>query len=158
MRIEPFAGYQRAEPNHTAGDEERSVRHRAVGRVTSLFHDAAWPHVLERRAVEAPPPPSSPSSPRPPQQQRTRPTQREAALVRPAAAEAAAGGGHHRLHDDHPLQTDAHITAPLRRLHRVPGEGARNVQAGSGWRRQVRGSSRKYEAGLQGEEEADVFS
>lgn len=80
----------------------------------------------------------------------------ERSVVRTGPASHPAGGGRRRVRQHHALAADAHIAAPLRRLHRVPGQGARHVHVGSRRSRSVRPAVGQHEAGVQGQEEAHV--
>lgn len=108
------------------------------------------------------PSPSSPSPSSSPEQRRWRrrrvvPVRHDERLVvRTGSAPHPAGGGRRRIRQHHALTADAHIAASLRRLHRVPGQGARHVHVGSRRTRSVRPAVGQHEAGVQGQEEAHV--
>lgn len=124
------------------------MRYRPLGHPAPLQHDRPG-HLL-------PPPPAARlgQAPRPPRA-RLR-ARRQAAVLRQAAAAPAARGRGRRVHQHDALAADAHIAAPLRRLHRLPDEGARHVRARARRARAVHAADREHEGGVQGEEEADV--
>ena len=161
VRSESLIGQNRAVDDDPVAGEERPVRHGAIGHPEAVLHDSAG-HVVPTAVVgrQAPPPPSPPSPPPPPPQQqqpqRVRRRRGEAPVVREAAASAAAGRRRGRLRQHHPLAPHAHLPPPLRRLHRVPGQGPRHVRAGPRRPRAVRAASREHEGGLQGQEETYV--
>lgn len=80
----------------------------------------------------------------------------EGPVVRTGAAAHPAGGGRRGLREHDALAAYAHIAAALRRLHRVPGQGARHVPVGARRPRAVRAAAGQHEAGVQGQEEAHV--
>merc|ERR1712071_250550 len=136
VRLEPLAGQIRVEHHHPAAGEERPVRHRPVGRPATLCRVGARCRFR--------------LSPR-----------RQAALqqtssLRQGSVETSAGRGDSGLREHDPLASDAHQPAPLRRLHRLSGQSARNVPAGARRSAAIRSAHRKHESGLQGQEEAHV--
>lgn len=72
------------------------------------------------------------------------------------AAQAAARRRHNGVREHDALATHAHQPAPLRRLHRLFGEGARDVHAGARRPAPVHAAHREHEGGVQGQKEAHV--
>lgn len=69
----------------------------------------------------------------------------------------AAAPGRHDLgvHQHHALSTDAHQSAALWRVHRVPEQSKGDIPAGTGWPHSVCPVHRQPETNLQGQEETD---
>ena len=132
VRAQPLAGQERAGRRHPAGGEEREVRHGAVGHFAPV-HD----HHAGHGGVGAAQPPEL----------------RQADVTGQGAAAEAAGRHHRRLHQHDALAAHAHQPTALRRVHRVPQQGPRDVLDGARRTRAVYAVHRQPEADLQGQEE-----
>lgn len=112
-------------------DSPRQVRHRAVGHLAPLHADHAGHGVGAAQPAEL----------------------GQAHVAGQGAAQAAVGRHHRGLHQHHALAPHAHQPAPLQRVHRVPGQGARDLHDGARRTHPVHAVHRQPETDLQGQKE-----